>query len=207
MKKPAARPEYDVHPGVAMIRKWADALPEKTGRSLDEWAELVDRSGVESVRDRTAFLKREYGLGSNTAGQIAAYAADRQTWDGDPDTYLKMAADYVERMFAGPKAGLRPLFDAVVREVRKLGRDVKVCPCQTIVPFYRKHVFAQARPATRTRLELAFALRSHPTTDRLVPNPRADAKDRLQLLVGLTSPADLDTEVRGWLRAAYDADA
>ncbi|MBX9581684.1 MAG: DUF4287 domain-containing protein [Gemmataceae bacterium] len=190
-----------------MVRKWADALPEKTGRSLDEWAELVGRSGVESVRDRAALLKREYGLGTVTAGQIAAYAADRQTWDGDPDIYRRQAAVYVDALFAGPKAGLRPVFDAVVREVRKLGPDAKVCPCQTIIPFYRNHVFAQARPATKTRLERAFAFDNVPNSDRVIPNPRAKPDDRLQHLVALSAVSDVDAEVRKWLKAAYAADA
>ena len=206
MKKPAPRPLYDVHPGVAMIRKWADGLPEKTGRSLDEWAELVHRSGLDR-KEQAGWLKREYGLGTMTAGQIAAYAADQQTWDGDPDIYLEQAARYVEGLFAGPKAGLRPLFEAVVREVRKLGADAKVCPCQTIVPFYRNRVFAQARPGTKGRLELAFAFEEMPFSDRLVLNPRAKGNDRLRHLVHLAAPADLDAEVKGWLRAAYAEDA
>jgi hypothetical protein len=34
---------YDVHPGVAMMRKWADELPTRTGRTLDQWAELAKK--------------------------------------------------------------------------------------------------------------------------------------------------------------------
>ncbi|MBX9627859.1 MAG: DUF4287 domain-containing protein [Gemmataceae bacterium] len=206
MKTHAARPQYDVHPGVTVMRKWADALPEKTGRSLDEWADLARRATPDH-KARIALLKNDYGLGGMTAGQIAAYAADRQTWDGDPEVYLKQAEKYVEALFAGPKAGLRPLFDAVVAAARKLGADVKVCPCQTIIPFYRNRVIAQARPASKSRLELAFAFEDVPFSDRLVLNPRAKGNDRLRHLVGLTSPADLDAEVKGWLKAAYAADA
>ena len=49
---------YDVHPGVAMVRKWADELPAKTGRTHDEWADLVrrcegrDRRGAEVAQGR-----------------------------------------------------------------------------------------------------------------------------------------------------------
>jgi len=28
---------YSVHPGVAMVQTWMTELPEKTGRSLEEW--------------------------------------------------------------------------------------------------------------------------------------------------------------------------
>lgn len=199
-------PVYDVHPGVAMVRKWADELPAKTGRSLEEWAEAVRGCGLADPKARRAWLKAEHGLGTNTAFQIVEYANDRMTWDGDPAVYLRNAAAYVDALFAGAKAHLRQVFEAVVAEVRALGADVKVCPCKTIVPFYRNHVFAECRPATRTRLELALAIGTAKPTGRVVPNPRADAKDRLKHLIPLTSTADIDAEVRKWLRVAYHAD-
>ncbi|MBA4062925.1 MAG: hypothetical protein C0501_04300 [Isosphaera sp.] len=198
---------YDIHPGVAMIRKWADELPAKTGRTLDQWAEVVRAADLPDRKARVALLKGEYGLGTMTAEQAVEYAADRHTWDGDPDVYLEQAARYVDGMFAGPKAGLRPVFDAVVRRARALGRDVKVCPCKTIVPFYRARVFAELKPATRTRLELSLALGEVPFGGPLVPNPRAKGNDRLRHQVHLAAPADVTAEVVGWLRAAYAADA
>ena len=56
---------YDVHPGVAMVRKWADGLPAKTGRSLEQWAELVKKSKL-PTKEKREWLKREYGHGTNT---------------------------------------------------------------------------------------------------------------------------------------------
>lgn len=199
-------PKYDVHPGVAMMRKWADELPAKTGRTLDQWAEAVRRSGLEERKDRIAWLKGAHQLGTNTAWHIADYAADVTTWDGDPANYLRQAAGYAEAMFAGPKAALRPIFDRLVKEARKLGRDVKVCPCKTIVPFYRARVFAEVKPATRTRVELSFALGNAPFTGKLRPNPRAKGNDRLKHQIALATVADIDAEVLGWLTAAYEAD-
>ena len=54
----------------------------------------------------------------------------------DEDAYLKLAPGYVEEMYAA-KANLRPIHDALIELGRSLGPDVKVCPCQTIVPLYR----------------------------------------------------------------------
>lgn len=204
---PAAKSKYDVHPGVAMMRKWADELPAKTGRTLDEWADVVTRSKLTERKDRVALLKDKHHLGTNAAWYIVEYAADRHTWDGDPAVYLKQAEKYVEGMFAGNKAGLRPVFDTLFAEVRKLGRDAKVCPCKTIVPFYRERVFAEAKPATRTRLELSFALDGVPFEGILKPNPRAKGNDRLRHQVHLATAADVTPEVLKWLKAAYDADA
>lgn len=190
-----------------MVRKWADALPTQTGRSLRQWADLVSESGIEDRAARIAWLKKTHKLGTVAAWQIVDYATDNTSWDGDPKVYLGQAASDAEAMFAGPKSALRPIFDELVKEARKLGKDVKVCPCKTIVPFYRERVFAEVKPATRTRVELSLALGAQKPIGKLRRNPRAKGNDRLTLQVALATVADIDAEVLGWLAAAYKADA
>jgi hypothetical protein len=199
--------KYDVHPGVEMMQKWAAELPEKTGRTLEQWAELAKNLKIEVRKDRIAHLKEKFGLGTNSAMHIVDYASGSDTWDGDPASYLKQAAIYVEEMYSGGKEELRPIFDKVLIVVRKLGKDVKVCPCKTIVPFYRNRVFAQVKPATKTRLELGLVLKDVPFDGLLKKNPRANEKDRIQHIIPLVTTADLTEEVLGWLKKAYDQDA
>jgi hypothetical protein len=129
MAKKLAPITFDIHPGVAMVAKWAAELPEKTGRSLDEWAELIRKQPLTDLKDLRTWLKQEYGFGTNTAWWMAEYATGSPTWDGEPKVYLKNAADYVDGMFAGAKEWQRPIFETVVRYARSLGKDVKVCPC------------------------------------------------------------------------------
>jgi len=46
MPKPSANKThgpYTVHPGVAMVQKWIEELPGKTGRSLEEWIAFTYR--------------------------------------------------------------------------------------------------------------------------------------------------------------------
>src|SRR5262245_20643892 len=98
---------YDVHPGVAMVRDWIDKLPEKTGRSLEQWLQLIKKSGPPTEEERRDWLKAEYKLGTNSAWWLAERAEGKGTEDSDPDAYLRAAAGYVEAMYAGAKAGLR----------------------------------------------------------------------------------------------------
>lgn len=205
--KSSAKTKYDVHPGVAMMQKWTEELPAKTGRTLDQWARFINNSGIEARQDRIAYLKDEHNLGTNTAWHIVQYAEDKATWDGDAEVYLEQAVQYVEDQYAGPKASLRPIFDRLVAEARKLGKDVKICPCKTIVPFYRERVFAEVKPAARTRVELSFALVGVPFGGLLKPNPRANDKDRLKHQIHLATPADVTAEALKWLKIAYDQDA
>jgi Domain of unknown function (DUF5655) len=89
---------------------------------------------------------------------------------------------------------------------RSLGDDVKVCRCQTIVPLYRKHVFAQIKPTTRTRIDLGLALRDTKTPKRLIDTGGFASKDRITHRIEITSVKEIDAEVKKWLRVAYDMD-
>jgi hypothetical protein len=113
----------------------------------------------------------------------------------------------VEALFAGPKAGLRPIYDRLLEMGLSLGADVKVCPCKTLVPFYRKHVFAQAKPPTRTRLDIGFALRGARISGwRLDQVGGASSDDRISHRIAIARPDEVDEEVRKWFRTAYERD-
>ena len=55
-------PIYSVHPSVAMMRAWIAGLHHKTGRTLDEWVDLVQEEGPEPEPERRAWLKAKHGL-------------------------------------------------------------------------------------------------------------------------------------------------
>jgi hypothetical protein len=197
---------YDVHPGVAMVQDWIAKLPEKSGRSLDEWIRLVKESGPPTETERRDWLKSNYQLGTNSAWWIAQRADGKGLEDGDPETYLKAAAEYVEVMYAGPKSELRPIHDALLKLARKLGKDVRVCPCRTIVPLYRRHVFAQIKPTTRTRIDLGLALGNTKTPKRLIDTGGLAKKDRITHRIPISSLSEIDDEVKRWMKTAYDLD-
>ncbi len=170
---------YSVHPGVLMTQKWVAELKQKTGRSLDEWLRFVKKSGPKTEPERRGWLKQEHGMGTNSAWWIAEHAEGKGTESDDPETYLAAAEGYVEQMFSGGKAGLRPIYEALLKIGLKSGKDAKACPCQTIVPLYRKHVFAQIKPTTRTRIDLGFALGDTKPKGRLIDTGGFAKKDRI----------------------------
>jgi hypothetical protein len=198
---------YSVHPGVAMMQKWVAELPEKTGRSLAEWIKLVRQAGPPTEKERRDWLKTNHGLGTNTAWWIAERTEGKGLEDGDPAAYLKAAEGYVEAMFAGAKAGLRPIYDRLLKIALGLGKDVKACPCKSIVPLYRNHVFAQLKPTTRTRLDLGLALRGTPAKGRLIDTGGEAKNDRITHRIPISSVGEIDSDLLRWLRLAYDRDA
>lgn len=198
---------YSVHPGVAMVQKWIQTLPEKTGRNLDEWIELVKKTGPKTEKERREWLKSRHQLPTNTAWWIAE-RTDGKGWEEDsPEAYLETAEKYVEDMFSGAKAGLRPIYGQLLKLGFQLGKDVKACPGKTIVPLYRNHVFAQLKPSTRTRLDLGFALGAMKVPARLIETGGFAKKDRITHRIEITSVDEIDDEVKNWLKVAYDLDA
>ena len=198
---------YSVHPGVAMTVKWIGELKRKTGRSLDEWMRYLKKNGPKDEKERRVWLKEEHGLGTNTAWWLAERLEGKGTEVGDPDEYLKAAEGYVEKMFAGGKAGLKPLYDALLKLGLRIGKEAKACPCQTIVPLYRNHVFAQIKPTTRTRIDFGFALGDTKAKGRLIDTGGFARKDRITHRIEISSIDDIDDEVKHWLKVAYDRDA
>jgi hypothetical protein len=197
---------YSVHPGVLLTQKWVADLKTKTGRSLDEWLALVKKSGPKDEKSRREWLKSKHDLGTNSAWWLAERADGKGTESSDPDAYLAAAENYVEAMFAGGKAALRPLYDRILHLALDMADDVKACPCQTIVPLYRKHVFAQIKPTTRTRIDLGFALGARKVEGRLIDTGGFAKKDRITHRIPISSPGEIDDEVQKWLRLAYEED-
>ncbi len=204
---PAASP-YSPHPSLKMVQGSMRKLVERTGRGLLEWVAITERDGPPTEKERRVWLKEVHGHGTNVASWIAERAEGKGAEMDSPEAYLAVAPLWVERMYAGGKAGLRPIHDALVRLGRSLGPDVSVCPCETIVPFYRSHVFAQIRPSTRRRLDLGLALgalKAPPA--RLVDTGGFAKKDRITYRIALSSVDEIDDEVLRWMREAYEKDA
>lgn len=198
---------YGVHPGVLMTQKWVAELKQKTGRTLDEWLRFVKKEGPQDEKERREWLKSEHGLGTNSAWWIAERSVGKGTETDDPDKYLEAAEGYVDQMFSGSKAGLRPIYNALLKLGLSTGKDAKACPCQTIVPLYRNHVFAQIKPTTRTRIDFGFALGDMKPKGRLIDTGGFAKKDRITHRIPIASLDDIDDEVKHWLKVAYDRDA
>lgn len=197
---------YSVHPSVQMMVKWVAELKEKSGRSLPEWVAFIKKSGPPTEEARRDWLKKEQGLGTNTAWWLAERSVGKGGEEDTPEGYLKVAPEYVEAMFAGSKSELRPVYDTLLETCLATASDVIACPCKTIVPIFRKHVIAQIKPATKTRIDLGFALGDTKPTGRLIDTGGFAKKDRITHRIPIASVGDIDQEVRGWLKRAYDRD-
>lgn len=202
---PADPDRFDGHPTVALVAQWRANLPTQTGRSLEDWGILIERDGPAGKAGRTTWLQREHGLPSRTAMFLADAAGELR--DADPAAYQRSAAAWVAALFSGKRSGLRPLYDTLLAHARALGPDVRVGPCSTIVPLYRRHVFAQLKPSTNIRLDLGLAQGAPPCSGSLIDTGGLAKKDRISHRIAIEHLEQIDAEVSPWLRVAYNRDA
>jgi Domain of unknown function (DUF5655) len=208
MAKAKSQMVYDVHPGVAMVQKSMAGLKEETGRSLEEWIAVVKRDGPKDEKPRREWLITKHRVGTRDAGWIAERAEEKGGDLDTPEGYLAAAVRYVEEQYAGPKGKLRPIYEELLNLGRSIGNDVRACPCRTIVPLYRNHVFAQIKPTTNTRVDFGLSLTHYKgkLPKRLADTGGLKKKDRITHRIEITEIGQIDAEVKKWLKTAYELD-
>ena len=174
-----------------VTKKLIDSLPEKTGRSLEQWSSILDQTGLEKHGQLLAFLKGEHGVTHGFANSIALLHRERGIERTDDDL--------VDAQYAGAKAGLRPVHDRLVELARSLGDDVEIAPKRTSVSLRRRKQFALIEPASALRIALGLNLGDAPAGDRLLV-----VKGMCTHRVDVRSLDDLDEELIEWLRRAYE---
>ncbi len=197
---------YSVHPGVKMVQDWVASLPEKTGRSIDQWVKLVKKEGPASESERRDWLKKVHGFGTNAAWWIAERSVGKSD-DSDPEQYLRDAVKYVEDMYAGSKSALKPIHDRLIELARSVG-EVQICPCKTMVPIYRNHVVAQIKPSTIKRIDFGLFLKGSKKkpSKRLIDTGGLAKGDRITHRIPITTLDEIDDDLQSWFRIAYDLD-
>lgn len=208
MPKLKKKSRYSPHPSIAWAQSVVANMKAKTGCTLEQWIPFVQEKGPAGEAARAEWLKTKHKLGTNYAGWIAACSVGKGQDLIDADKYLESAESYVDAMFSGAKAGLKPIYDELLDVAFDLADDVKASPCQTMVPIFREHVIAQIKPSTRTRIDFGLALGKHKgkLPKRLIDTGGAAKKDRITHKIELTSVDQVDAELVKWLQVAYDLD-
>jgi hypothetical protein len=177
--------------------KWMEGVvancEKNTGRSLEQWARLARGAKLTDAGQARAWA-RDQGL-SIVYATAVTQALFSEATSGDDEAL-------VEGQYSGPKAALRPIYEAVVKAARKLGADVEVMPRKSQVTLSREKSFAVLRAAAKDRVEVLLKLSGTVATKRLVAIPKAMTSDPTHV-VRLHALKEVDRELTGWLRAAY----
>ena len=174
-------------------------IEKRSGKRLEELVRLLDASGAQKFGERRDYLKRELGMGHGDANAVVAYAAQKAA--GTPPAGSASPAAALDEIYSGKKAHLRPLHDALVAKIDRFG-DYEVAPKKGYVSLRRKKQFAMIGPATQSRVDVGLNMKGVAPTARLV----AEAPGKMcNYKVALSNPKEVDAELLGWIRQAYDS--
>lgn len=168
-------------------------LPEKTGKSLSAWHKLLKQSSLDKHGALVKFLKTEHGVTHGFANLIVVKYLDAGT---------PAAGSLVEAQYAGPKADLKPIYDALIKAVSSFGNDVEIAPKKSYVSLRAKKQFGLIQPSTKTRVDLGLNLADAKTTTRLEKSGSFNAM--VSHRVRLESTDDVDQQLIKWLKRAYE---
>ncbi len=177
-------------------------IESKTGKTLAELRAVIGETGLTKHSEIRSFLMERFGLGYGDANSLVHFARES---DGQTAAEARGATpeDVAGEIYAGSKAPLRPIHDEVMAEISQLG-PFEIVPKKGYVSLRRKKQFAMIGPGTKSRVEVGLNMKGIEPTARLAQLPPGGM---CQYKVMLSSPAEVDAELLGWIRQAYDAAA
>ncbi|MCK6477232.1 MAG: DUF4287 domain-containing protein [Phycisphaerales bacterium] len=174
----------------------ASNLKEATGKSIDQWVAIAAKTGLQKHGQLVACLKTDHGLTHGYANLVAHRTFKSAASDADP-------SDLVAAQYAGPKHALRPVYEALAEAVSEFGPDVELSPKKAYVSVRRAKQFAIFQPSTATRLDVGINLNGVAPSERLEESGSFNSMVTHRVRVGGLN--DVDAQLVGWLRRAYDA--
>ena len=163
-------------------------IQARTGKTIAELHAVLAASGLARTGERRSLLMEQFRLGYGDANTVALfYTKPVPALDGGPPPAAPAAdaaGDPLDALYVGAKAPLRALHEAVIRQVRGFGE------------------FAVVGPATKDLIEIGINARDLAPGARLKTMP---VGGMCPYTLRIAGPGDIDAELTGWLRTAYDA--
>ena len=180
-------------------------IQARTGKTIAELHAALASSGLVKHSERRTWLMEQFKLGYGDANTVVHFF-DKTLPDldgGPPAAAPTATGDALATLYTGAKAGLRPLHEAVISQIKSFG-DFEEAPKKTYVSLRRKKQFAMVGPATKDSVEIGLNAKDLPVHPRLKPQPPGSM---CNATIRIASAAELDSLLMGWLRQAYDAAA
>jgi len=170
-------------------------LQMNTGKTLEQWTNIVKKENFAKHGEVIKYLKDNYGLTHGFANLIAHKAKG-----SDADS-AENKNDLIELQYKG-KEHFKPLYDKLLHEIQVFGGDFEIAPKNAYVSLRRKKQFAILQPATKTRFEIGIIIKGQEPKGKLeaINTPNAMCSHR----INLADIKDIDQEVIGWLKTAYN---
>ena len=177
-----------------MAEKMIANLKDKTGKTLEQWIAIAEKSKLSKHGEIVKHLKADHGMTHGFANLVA-----HKTLKSDAGSAGNVG-DLVAAQYAGNKATLMPIYDALIKAAKRCG-PIEVAPKKAYVSLRRSKQFAIIQPSTKTRVDLGLNLKGEAAKGRLEKSGSFNAM--VSHRVRLENAADVDKEVQAWLKKAW----
>lgn len=174
-----------------------DNIQKKTGKSLEELAALVKKSGLTKHAELRDYIKRELGLGHGDANALVHAVLQS---DGQRLAEGKPGDQVLDEIYSGAKAHMRPIHEKLMKEIRKLG-EFETVPKKGYVSLRRRKQFVMIGPKTNTRFEVGINAKDLRKHARLLEQPKGSM---CNYIVQVTDASEVDSELVAWIKSAYE---
>jgi len=172
-------------------------IQKKTGKSLDELAAIIRKSGLTKHGEIRDMLKEKLGLGHGDANALVHAVLQS---DGQRAAEGKSTDAVLDEIYTGAKAGMRPIHEALMKQIVKFG-EFEIVPKKGYVSLRRKKQFAMIGPKTNTRFEVGINAKDFRKNARLLEQPKGSM---CNYIVNVTDAQEVDPQLIAWIKSAYE---
>jgi len=172
-------------------------IEAKTGKSLAELAKHIMDSPLTKHGELRDMVKEDFGLGYGDANTLVHLAKKMAAEDEGE----KSDSEIVQGIYTGKKEVLIPLHNQVMDHIEKLGA-FEIAPKKSYLSLRRKKQFATVGPGSKGRVEIGLNMKGVEGTSRLEALPPGRM---CQYRIFLSEVSEVNDELMGWIKTAYDS--
>ena len=172
------------------LKTMINNMPEKTGRSLEEWKKILKTKSFFKHTEAVNFLKEGHKVTHGFANTIVMLSKEEN----------ETPVTLVQNQYKG-KEDLIPIYEKLISVVKTFGKDVTITPKKESVSVIRKKQFTLIKPSSKTRIDLGLKLKDKPTTPRLEDSVPFGSMCTHR--VKISNLFEIDDELKKWMKEAY----
>ena len=172
-----------------------DNLLKNTGKSLEEWMQILKGINFSKHGEIVKFLKEEHSVTHGYANMLAHHLR------GSGSDMVENQDDLIVNQYKG-KEHFKPVYDKLITEISRFGNDIDISPKKAYVSLRGKKQFAILQPATKTRFEIGLNLKGENPAGILEEIKAANSMCSHK--INLSSMDEINSEVLNWVKVAYE---
>ncbi len=170
-------------------------IEKNTGKTLQQWIEIVNKSGFAKHGELVNFLKEIHGFTHGNANTVVHFA--KQSHAGAAEN----SDDLITEQYKG-KENLKPWYDKIMAEISKFGKDVEAAPKKAYVSLRRKKQFGLIQPSTKDRLDIGLNIKGVEPSGIVEDGKKWNAMCTHRIRI--ENEETINKDLFNWIKQAYE---